>query len=186
MRCFIAIDIDKGIRDRIGRLQRELQQKTGLTRPDVKWVDPALIHLTLKFLGEVRDAEITKVCKIAESVAGNYEDFSINVEKVGSFGSAARVLWVGIAPNDALLNLQKELDEQLYRAGWPGDRKQFAGHLTLCRIKKPQAGRKLQGLIKDYDDLSIGSFDADSICLYKSELTSDGPIYTVVSRNLLK
>lgn len=186
MRCFIAIDIDEGIRDRIDRLQREFQQKTGLTRPDVKWVDPALIHLTLKFLGEVRDAEITRVCKIAESVAANHKGFWIDVSGVGSFGSTARVLWVGIAPNDALLNLQKDLDEQLYQAGWPGDKKQFAGHLTLCRIKKPQAGRKLCELIKDYDDLNIGSFGVDSICVYKSELTSSGPIYTVVSRNLLK
>ncbi|MHC5060461.1 MAG: RNA 2',3'-cyclic phosphodiesterase [Planctomycetota bacterium] len=186
MRCFIAIDIDQGIRSWIDRLQRELEQKTGLTRPDVKWVDPALIHLTLKFLGEVRDAEITGVCKIAERVAANHKGFSLDVEKVGSFGSAARVLWVGIAPNNALSELQKELDEQLSKAGYPGDRKQFAGHLTLCRIKKPQAGRKLQELIKDYDDLNIGSFGVDSICVYKSELTGKGPIYTVVSRNLLK
>ncbi len=186
MRCFIAIDIDEGIRNQIDRLQRELQQKTGLTRPDVKWVDPALIHLTLKFLGEVRDAEVTKVCKIAESVAANHKGFSVNVGKVGSFGSTARVLWVGIDKSDALLGLQKDLDEQLSQAGWPGDKKQFAGHLTLCRIKKPQAGRKLQDLIKDYRDMNLGSFGADSICVYKSELTSSGPIYTVVSANSLK
>jgi 2'-5' RNA ligase len=186
MRCFIAIDIDEGIRNQIDHLQRELGQKTGLARPDVKWVDPALIHLTLKFLGEVRDAEVTKVCKIAESVAANHKGFSVNVGKVGSFGSTARVLWVGIDRSNALLGLQKDLDEQLSQAGWPGDRKQFAGHLTLCRIKKPQAGRKLQDLIKDYTDLEFGPLQVDSICVYKSELTSSGPIYTVVSANSLK
>ncbi len=186
MRCFIAIDIDEGIRNQIDRLQRELEQKTGLTRPDVKWVDPALIHLTLKFLGEVRDTEVTKVCKIAERVAANHEGFSVNVGKVGSFGPAARVLWVGIDRSEALLGLQKDLDEQLSQAGWPGDKKQFAGHLTLCRIKKPQAGRKLQDLIKDYTDLEFGPLQVDSICVYESELTSSGPIYTVVSTNSLK
>jgi 2'-5' RNA ligase len=186
MRCFIAIDIDEGIRNQIDHLQRELQQKTGLTRPDVKWVEPALIHLTLKFLGEVRDAEITKVCRIVESVAANHEGFSVNVGKVGSFGSTARVLWVGIDKKEALLGLQKDLDEQLSQAGWPGDKKQFAGHLTLCRIKKPQAGRKLQDLIKDYTDLEFGPLQVDSICVYKSELTSSGPIYTVVARSSLQ
>jgi len=186
MRCFIAIDIDEGIRNQIDRLQHELQQKTGLTRPDVKWVDPALIHLTLKFLGEVRDAEITKVCTIVAGVAGTHKGFSVNVSKVGSFGSTARVLWVGIDRNDALLALQKELDEQLSAAGWGGDKKQFAGHLTLCRIKKPRAGRILKEFIKDYSDLSLGLLPVNSICVYKSELTSSGPVYTVVSRNMLK
>lgn len=186
MRCFIAIDLDENIRTRIDRLQHELQQKTGLTRPDVKWVDPALIHLTLKFLGEVRDAEVARVCKIAENVADNHKGFSISVGKVGSFGPAARVLWVGIDRSDALLDLQKDLDEQLAQAGWGGDKKQFAGHLTLCRIKKPQAGRTLQGLIEDYSDLNLGSLGVDSIYVYKSELTSSGPIYTVISTNSLK
>jgi 2'-5' RNA ligase len=186
MRCFIAIDIDEGIRNQIDRLQDELQQKTGLTRPDVKWAEPALIHLTLKFLGEVRDADITKVCKIAAGVAANHKGFWIDVAGVGSFGPTARVLWVGIDRNDALLTLQKDLDEQLSAAGWPGDKKQFAGHLTLGRIKKPQAGRILKEFIKDYSDFNLGSLAVDSICVYKSELTSSGPIYTVVSRNSLK
>jgi len=186
MRCFIAIDIDDNIRTQIDRLQRELREKTGLTRPDVKWVDPALIHLTLKFLGEFRDADIIKVCKIAAGVAGTHKGFSISVSKVGSFGPAARVLWVGIDRNDALLTLQKGLDEQLSQAGWAGDKKQFAGHLTLCRIKKPQAGRILKEFIKDYSDLSLGSLPVDSICVYKSDLTSSGPIYTVVARSSLQ
>jgi 2'-5' RNA ligase len=186
MRCFIAIDIDEGIRNQIDRLQNELRQKTGLTRPDVKWVDSALIHLTLKFLGEVRDTDIPKVCKIAAGVAANHKGFWVDVAGVGTFGSTARVVWVGIDGNDALLTLQKELDEQLSAAGWPGDKKQFAGHLTLARIKKPQAGRILKGLIKEYSGLNLGSFAVDSICVYKSELTSSGPVYTVVSRNLLK
>ena len=186
MRCFIAIDIDEGIRKQIEHLQHELQEKTGLTKPDVKWVDPTLIHLTLKFLGEVRDADITEVCKIAASVAGTHKGFSISVSKVGSFGPTARVLWVGIDRNDALLTLQKDLDEQLSAAGWGGDKKQFAGHLTLCRIKKPQAGRILKEFIKDYSDLNLGSLPVDSICVYKSELTSSGPIYTVISTNSLK
>jgi len=186
MRCFIAIDIDEGIRKQIDRLQNELRQKTGLTKPDVKWTEPALIHLTLKFLGEVRDADITKVCEIAAAVAANHKGFWVDVARVGSFGSAARVLWVGIDRNDALLTLQKDLDEQLSAAGWGGDKKQFAGHLTLCRIKKLKAGRILKEFIKDYSDLSLGSFGVDSICVYKSELTSSGPIYTVISTNSLK
>ena len=186
MRCFIAIDIDEDIRDQIGRLQNELRQKTGLTKPDVKWVDPALIHLTIKFLGEVRDEEIAGVCQVVEGVAGDHGSFSVDVKGLGSFGSAARVLWVGIDRGDALLALQKGLEERLATAGWSGDRKGFSGHLTLCRIKKPRAGRKLQGLIKDYNDLNFGSLQVDSICVYKSELTSSGPIYTVISRSSLQ
>ena len=186
MRCFIAIDIDENIRTQIGHLQRELRQKTGLTKPDVKWVDPSLIHLTLKFLGEVRDQEIAGVCQAVEGVVGRYKSFSVDVKSLGSFGSTARVLWIGIDRSDVLLTLQKDLDEQLSQAGWPSDKKAFSGHLTLCRIKRPQAGKILQGITKDYNELDFGSLQVDSICVYKSELTSSGPIYTVVSRSSLQ
>jgi len=186
MRCFIAIDIDEGIRNQIEHLQRKLRERTGLTRPDVKWVDPALIHLTLKFLGEVRDADIAEVCSIVAGVADNHKGFFIDVAGIGTFGSSARVLWAGIESNDTLFVLQKDLDERLCEAGWGGDKKQFAGHLTLCRIKNPRAGRILKNMIKDYGDLNLGSFSVDSICVYKSELTSSGPIYTVVAESSLQ
>ena len=186
MRCFIAIDIDRNIRTQIERLGHELRQKTHLAKPDVKWVNPDLIHLTLKFLGEVRDRELPEICQIVTNVADVYKPFSIDVENIGSFGSPMRVLWVGIGPNETLEALQKDLDKQLQRVGFAGDRKKFTGHLTLCRVKRSKAGKKLYEYIKDYENFKLGTVSINSVCIYKSELTKTGPEYTLISKSMLQ
>lgn len=186
MRCFIAIDISKRLRKEIGHLQRELCEKAGPIDRGVKWVDPKNIHLTLKFLGEVRDQQINQVCGIVGEAAGSYTKFTLNVRKLGAFGSVVRVLWVGTGENEALSALQKDLAERLYGVGFAGDTKQFSGHLTLCRIKNSSAGRTLGKLVKDYETLDLGGLEVNSVCIYKSELTREGPEYTLISKSSLQ
>ena len=52
MRTFIAIELEKEIRDTLFQIQEELKS----VQADVKWIKTANIHLTLKFLGEVEEA----------------------------------------------------------------------------------------------------------------------------------
>ncbi|MHC4782318.1 MAG: 2'-5' RNA ligase family protein [Planctomycetota bacterium] len=64
MRLFAAIDIDPQVQDRIGRIQERLRQDMKLSDNEVRWVQPGQVHLTLKFLGEMRDNLITQVCDV--------------------------------------------------------------------------------------------------------------------------
>ena len=96
MRVFIAIDIDEVIKKDLADLQRELQGKADIKKGDAKWGNPDDIHLTLKFLGEIKDAQAVEVCNITKDVAGRHARFDIDVQTVGHFGgTSARVLWVG-------------------------------------------------------------------------------------------
>lgn len=186
MRLFIAIDIDEAVQAGLGDLQQQLQGKIDFKKSDVKWVRPELVHLTLKFLGEVNDSKVAQVCDIVSAAAGKYKSFELEAAKVGYFGKeAAKVLWVGISRSDALSGLQKDIEQGLAQAGWPEDARGFSGHLTLCRIRNPRAGRTLAAKVKDYQDLQIGLWTADSVCVYQSELRPDGPVYTVLSRTEL-
>ena len=74
MRCFIAIDIDEQIRKALANLQDELRGKTDIKKSDAKWVNPENIHLTLKFLGEIKDNQIMDVCNITGDVAGRHAE----------------------------------------------------------------------------------------------------------------
>jgi len=182
MRCFIAIDINEQIRTALADLQDKLRTKANIGRGDVKWVSPNATHLTLKFLGEIRDEQVVEVCNIVKDVAGRHKRFEFEVGQVGSFGGKnPRVLWVGAGYGCAeLLTLQQELEEQLDAAGWPREARKFAGHLTLCRIRNPRAGIKLAQMTEDYRDFKLGTTPADSICVYQSQLTPQGPIYTLL------
>lgn len=188
MRVFIAIDISEEIRKGLGDLQRELQSKANIKKGDVKWVEPKNIHLTLKFLGEIQDKQVVDVCNIVKNVAGRYKSFELDVESVGSFGGkSARVLWVGLGKGiDSLLQLQKDLEQQLASSGWPPEQREFTGHLTLCRVKNSKAGITLATITEAYKDFKLGTILADSVSVYQSQLTPSGPIYTVVGNYKLK
>jgi 2'-5' RNA ligase len=187
MRCFIAIDIDANNRAALGDLQQQLRSKVDVKKSDVKWVKPGNIHLTLKFLGEIRDEQVVDICNIVKEVAGRHNSFELGIESVGHFGGrSARVLWVGTGEGrENLLELQKDLEQQLASAGWPAEKRAFSGHLTLCRVRNPKAGFKLVQIVEGYKDFKVGIMAADSISVYQSELTPAGPIYTVLSENKL-
>jgi len=188
MRCFIAIDIPETIRTALGDLQQQLQKKADIKKGDAKWVKPDSIHLTLKFLGEIKDEQVADVCNVVKDVAGRHESFELSIESVGCFGGkSARVLWVGTGEgSENLLQLQKDLQQQLALAGWPPEEREFTGHLTLCRVKDSKAGLKLAQMAENYKELKLGTISADSLCVYQSQLRPPGPIYTVLGNYKLR
>jgi 2'-5' RNA ligase len=188
MRVFIAIDINEKIRAALRDLQQQLRRKADIKKGDVKWVNPENMHLTLKFLGEIKDAKVVEVCNIVKSVASRHKSFELDIESVGYFGGrSARVLWVGTGEGgDILCELQKDLEQQLALAGWPEERRDFAGHLTVCRIRKSAAGTRLAKISEDYKDFNLGTISADSVLVYQSQLKPTGPVYTVLGNYKLQ
>ncbi len=186
MRCFIAVDIDEEVRGRIGELEDRLRGDLGSEGGGIKWVDPERMHLTLKFLGEVKDSELMEVCGIVESVAVEYSGFSIEVCKVGAFGRPARVVWVGVDENSVLEDIQSCLETRFGEAGWKADNKKFTGHLTMCRVRNFQLGKRFERLIGEHEGFKAGSCDINSICVYESELTKTGPVYRLMKEYTLQ
>jgi 2'-5' RNA ligase len=154
----------------------------GPRQEGVKWVDPELIHLTLKFLGDVDEDQIAGITEMVAQTAEKFEKFSIKVEKVSSFGRPPRVVWIGIKESGILCRLQSMLDSRLTKAGFEADEKKFIGHLTLCRVKNPATGKQIKRIIKAFEDFSAGKINVKSVCVYKSELTKTGPEYTLLAR----
>lgn len=188
MRLFVAIDITDSIKKKLCSLQESISQQCRLKRFDVKWVSPEQMHLTLKFLGEVKDPDISEVCRIVETVTAKKSSFELEFETVGSFGGKrASVVWVGVgAGGDELKDLQKDLESKFVSNGWSGDSKGFSGHLTLCRVKSNRAGYELKRTCDSYKNFKADNVFVDSVAIYSSQLTSDGPIYSLVSRYKLQ
>jgi len=183
MRCFIAIDIDDSARKALAGLQQQIENSADVKKGDVKWVEPQSMHLTLKFLGEITDQETVRVCNVVKDLAARHKSFDLDIKSVGCFGgTSARVLWVASsAAGDSLLRLQSDLDEQLAHAGWSRQQRAFTGHLTLCRVRNPGAGVKLAQTAEQYKDLKFGTVLVDSVCVYQSQLTPKGPVYTLLA-----
>ncbi len=184
MRVFIAVDIDDSARAALGRLQKELEKASGVDRRDVKWVRPEDMHLTLKFIGEMDDKKLPEVCTALEEAAKKHNSFQLGIESVGYFGkNAATVVWVGTAAgSESLQSLAGDVEEQLAQTGWPKEDRPFAGHLTLCRIKNPRAGRILAQMSEKYKDFNAGTVKIDDVKVYQSVLMPAGPVYSVLCK----
>ncbi len=184
MRVFIAIDIEKKVLEAIARLQQQLQRKAKVNEKFVKWVEPNNMHLTLKFLGEIKDTELAQVCKITEQVTKKHSPFDLEIETAGYFGGAsARVLWVGIkGGSEQLVKLANELDEGLSTIGFAKETRAFTGHLTLCRIKDFKAGVELAKIVDGLGPFKAGESAVEAVTVYQSELSKAGPTYTALGR----
>jgi 2'-5' RNA ligase len=180
MRCFIAIDIEERIRVALRKLQQEMAEAADIKKSDVKWVHPDSMHLTLKFLGEVRDRDVLDICNIVKAVAAGHKAFDFVVNQVGYFGGqSARVLWVGAGLDcPELLQLQQDLEEKLASIGWPQEGRKFSGHLTLCRVRNSRAGFELAKLTEQYQGFDLGAMRCDTLTVYESKLRPEGPLYT--------
>jgi 2'-5' RNA ligase len=183
MRVFIAVDINEQIRKAIGDVQKRLQGRVKSSGKSVKWVRPEVMHLTLKFLGEVDDGAITDVCKAVENVANGHKKFDLDIETVGCFGGrSARVVWVGTgAGSEQLVRLAEDIDDVLGETGFAKETRRFTGHLTLCRIKNVRDGYELAEAVDGFGPFNAGTASIDAVTVYQSELTRAGPNYTALA-----
>lgn len=186
MRLFAAIDIESNVRQRIAEVQRRLQEHLNLSGRQVKWVEPENIHLTLKFLGEVPDDQVTKVCDAVRRTAGQFAAFDFEVKGVGAFGRPARIVWAGTSHSPQMFKLQSDLENEFEKLGWEKENRPFEGHLTLCRVKTAAAGVQLSNAAEAYKDEFFGSVTAGEVVLYQSHLGSKGPSYIPISKASLK
>ncbi len=188
IRCFIAIELEEGIRKNISQLQSRLQKKMHHDSK-IRWVKPHNIHLTLKFLGDVDDAAIAEVCAAVSQAAATNQPFDFEIGNCGCFGSgdSARVLWVDVTGGLAELGkLHDAVDSNLAETGFAPDRRKFNPHLTLARIRNAATGRNVRKIVEQLDPIILGVQNAWEITVVQSELTPAGPIYTPLHHVLLQ
>lgn len=129
-RCFLAIDIDPHLVQKIEEVQKEFKQ----THNDVKYVEKENLHFTLKFFGNmtknkivsIKEAINTVLTKIKSSSIDNNHDANnqakteLAIEGIGTFPNKnyMKVLWIGTKNNSFLTNLQKELDLEFEKLGF--------------------------------------------------------------------
>ncbi|MFZ3071931.1 MAG: RNA 2',3'-cyclic phosphodiesterase [Thermodesulfobacteriota bacterium] len=186
VRAFIAIEIPEEIKKEISSIQDELKKSLGKT-PGISWARPATTHLTLKFLGDVPEEKIGDIEEALRLSTRGIKAFTVSVTGIGGFPNLEnpRVLWAGIQESAELENLHVAMENSLYAVGFEKDEKPFRPHLTLARIKSPVEGKKLSKAIKELRTDINADFIADSVILFKSELSSRRAVHTPIAKTIL-
>jgi RNA 2',3'-cyclic 3'-phosphodiesterase len=177
VRLFVALELDDQARALLAADQRLLD---GLGRA-VRWVDPAQIHLTLQFLGEVADPQVPPLTAVLDTLAAQ-PAFDFQIEGLGTFGSprSPRIIWVGVRlPNPPLMSLQKACQDRLADLGFRPEERAFKPHLTLGRVKDFGAGRLIHETIEGVRP-QLGKVlvqRATEVVLFESALRPQGAQY---------
>ncbi len=176
MRCFVAIELSDEVKGRLVELQGRL---AALDRM-VRWVDPEHMHLTLKFLGEVPDADVASVAETMTAVAARQSPISFSVRGAGCFppGGAARVLWVGVEESSGTLaRLQGYCEEAFAKLGFARERRSYTPHLTIGRVKDAGSSLQIREWIRKEAHADAGRQRVDQLVLFQSILSSEGSTY---------
>jgi 2'-5' RNA ligase len=182
LRTFIAIALPTQIREKIKEQQRLLARD--LNEPPIRWVRPESIHLTLKFLGEISPQQAQQIQSKMLEITSQFPTTIVVVEGLGCFPnySRPRVIWLGLQDAQAVLSkMQNLLDRSLEDHGFAPEERGFSPHLTIGRVHRRvshQHRKELGNKIAQINIPAIGSFTADMIHLFQSELKPSGAVYT--------
>jgi len=160
----------------------ELEQAVAPLRvaaPELRWTGTASWHLTLAFLGEVREEVLPELQVRLGRAAHRHPPQRLAIAGGGAFPSPrrAQVLWAGIATDDKALGaLADTVAAGARRAGAPpsGEHRRYRGHLTLARCRAPADVSSLSGALAGFRGVP---WTATSVHLIRSHLSSGPPRY---------
>ncbi|MBP7087918.1 MAG: RNA 2',3'-cyclic phosphodiesterase [Candidatus Omnitrophica bacterium] len=172
MRTFIAIELPFEIKEKIAKITQPLQD----LKLNVNWVKSQNLHLTLKFLGEIKETELDKITEIVDKTAKSFKAFRANLGTFGFFPNEKRpgVFFIEAKTKNTLESIAETLESLLEKIGFK-KKGRFKSHITLARIKNPD---NIESLKNELGKIIFKEeFLVKEIVLFKSILTSYGPIY---------
>ncbi len=180
-RLFVALKIPEDIRETIIKIRND-----AVPNPQKhKWEDKNKIHLTLKFIGEVKDELIQPIVKRILFIE-EYKKINCKLSKFGFFyrNGKPSILWLGLNINSEIYNLVEKLNKELESFSIPIEYKRFKPHLTIKRLK----GNEDKEFVNNFENVNVPeiNFTANEVSLIKSELLPAGSEYKELKNYNLK
>ena len=183
MRLFIAINLPEDWKEKLAQLQSSIEW---LGR-GISWARSEGMHLTLKFLGEVPEEKVGEIVARLERACAGTAPFEMRMRGTGCFPNSKRprVYWAGLDGGETLIALQKRVEGEMERLGFPREERDFTPHLTIARIKDPMGKERMTRALLDYR-LETDSVQVREVLLIQSILKPTGAEYRPQSRIELK
>jgi 2'-5' RNA ligase len=177
VRLFIAIEIPENIRAAFASLLRDFRALA----PQLKWVRPENLHVTLKFLGETDPSKLGTLQNMLSGVRSS-EPVNLEFRGLGFFPNEKRprVFWASMEASANLKTLAADIDQAVHNLGFTLEERSYEPHLTLARISLPIIPPKLRQAITEKSGQSFGSLTTREFHLIESKLKPTGAEYTTV------
>jgi 2'-5' RNA ligase len=175
IRLFIAFPLAVEVTDYLGNVIADLKPHTD----SIRWVTPKNIHLTARFLGDTEESTVPKLKELIDTVAHTHASLSSSLVQLGAFPNLKRprVVWAGISDGaDKLGQIARDIEQRVRKLRFEPDSKPFKSHLTLGRVREGARLDRFGDQLQAYQIKPI-PVQFDSLVLFKSTLTQQGPIY---------
>lgn len=175
IRLFVAFPLAVEVKDYLGSVIADLRPHSD----GIRWVAPKNVHLTARFLGDTEEARISKLNLLIDTVADAHRSVSSSLTQLGAFPNLKRprVIWAGIGDGvEALGKIARDVELRVRQLRFEPESKAFKSHLTLGRVRE---GARLDAFAEFMTGYVLQPMPLifDRLVLYKSTLTSQGPIY---------
>jgi 2'-5' RNA ligase len=188
IRAFIALEMPEPIRRSLSEISSRL--KSQLSAVPLGWVPIQNMHLTLKFLGNVKNDQLENIKGLLGSLIEKYSSFQISLNGLGTFPNAkrARVLWVGVEAPGTLKEIVADFESGFAELGFEPEGRPFAAHLTLARVRGHANQRdllRIGDVLRSAPMPQPVSAVADKVVLFQSELRPVGSVYNPLAQFVL-
>jgi 2'-5' RNA ligase len=188
MRLFIGVELDARVRSAAADVGAELREllRARIPNLDARWIPAGNLHITLWFIGEVAEERAAEISGAVGASPFPVPAFDVSFEGCGVFPPSGppRVIWVGIRDGvRGLQGLHGELARRLAPLGLLPERRTFAPHLTIARIKDVPSGAAR--LVRDTlaaVPASCGAAAVGAVTLFRSRLSPRGATYEPLLR----
>ena len=158
-RLFAGLELPEDVCDELSALEMPI--------PGVNWIDADNLHVTLRFFGDISEAQAHDVRDLLETMGA--DAFNLTISGLGTFGSDPHTLFASIEPSPGLETLARACDRIARGAGLPPSKRPFKPHVTLARLQHPDEIALARFLAMN------ATFKVDPIFMHRFALFSSRP-----------
>jgi len=183
IRTFVAVPLSNEVGHEVRQLVGRLRQPND----GIRWVPPANLHLTLKFLGDVENTDVPAVCQVVRDVCSENDPFELTFGGTGTLPSLRRprVLYAGVEDSSGTLRaIVADLEQAFAELGFKPEPRDYTPHLTLGRGSRGNRRVSAEAIerLQREDDVELGVMIAEEVHVIASFLDKQGPTYQVMDR----
>lgn len=173
-RCFLALLPAPASLRILARGRENLQHSlTGAPR-GVRWLEPAALHLTLRFLGESTNAQIEYLEHMLPTLGAKLAPLATRRFGIWPNRARPRLLVLELGTARILSELADRCEQHARKADFAAEARGFRAHVTLARLRPGCAFGNLPN--------PPPTIEFDAIALMQSTLAQPAAIYRELAR----
>lgn len=179
-RLFVAVDLPEDVKKELSIICEHFKKRELFIGRCTRSEN---LHLTLKFIGPVAESVIQKIDQALKNIYVDSCNATLSNLGVLPTRRISRILFAGL-DCFCLPILAKQIEQSFLEQGlsWiKSEEREFKNHITLARIKKIENKEDFLYAVDNFGVPPL-EFKIKEFVLKQSELTPEGPVYTILGR----